>query len=476
MGACGNVIAADTGQWKMKEEDGEELWGITERKINETGNASNNIAVIVRVRPFNGREKALNTYNCIEMKAEDPENHQCWIYDPEEKLKDENAAPSKFRFDYCFDSFKPGAPNFVNQEQVFRAVGLDVLAKAWTGFNACLFAYGQTGSGKTYSVMGYGGDKGIIPRICEALFYFIERTKTPEKFKVDACYLEVYNEMIMDLLVPKQKEAELFILSPKERMKMEDKLKKLIKTNAPEEEIHKIRCMLDPSAAKKDEEANAPKIYEDPVKGVVVGGLKHFAVTSFDDCEKLLDEGLGNRTVGSTAMNASSSRSHCVFTVELTQLEKKASSKITLVDLAGSEKTQTAKTEGQGLLEGININKSLSCLGQCIGALAKAAMKKDAEEAKKTPEQREAEAMAAKEAAEKKRIKEEKAKKKAAAKADSKFGMKTGAPAKSIEKTGDFIPFRDSVLTWILRDSLCGNSKTVMLAALSPAAANYQVE
>jgi kinesin family member 1 len=116
---------------------------------------------------------------------------------------------------------------------------------------------------------------------------------------------------------------------------------------------------------------------------VVVDNLKHFAVSSFADCERLLEEGLANRTVGSTAMNATSSRSHCVFTLELQLKGKRATSKITLVDLAGSEKTQTAKTEGQLLVEGININKSLSCLGQCIAGLAKAAARKDLEDVRK---------------------------------------------------------------------------------------------
>eukprot|EP00615_Pteridomonas_danica_P020278 CAMPEP_0114385292 /NCGR_PEP_ID=MMETSP0102-20121206/5899_1 /TAXON_ID=38822 ORGANISM="Pteridomonas danica, Strain PT" /NCGR_SAMPLE_ID=MMETSP0102 /ASSEMBLY_ACC=CAM_ASM_000212 /LENGTH=136 /DNA_ID=CAMNT_0001541819 /DNA_START=35 /DNA_END=441 /DNA_ORIENTATION=+ len=134
--------------WKMGEEDGEEMWNITEKKMNETGNQSNNIAVVVRVRPFNQREKDLNTYKCIEMKASDPINNQTWISDPSAKP---DVPPTKFRFDYCFDSFDPTASNFINQETVFRAVGLDILAKAWSGYNACLFAYGQTGSGKTYS-------------------------------------------------------------------------------------------------------------------------------------------------------------------------------------------------------------------------------------------------------------------------------------------------------------------------------------
>jgi hypothetical protein len=69
--------------------------------------------------------------------------------------------------------------------------------------------------------------------------------------------------------------------------------------------------MIDPESARKDQEQSMPKVREDPERGVVVDNLKHFAVASFADCERLLDEGLSNRTVGSTAMNASSSRSHC---------------------------------------------------------------------------------------------------------------------------------------------------------------------
>ena len=138
-GACGD-ITADLGQWKMNADDGEELWRKTEEKIsNKNANASNNITVIVRSRPFNKRETDLNTYNCLQMKDSDEANNQCWIFDP--ATKDQaNDAPTKFRFDYCFDSFDPSSANFAGQEPVFRSVGLDVLAKAWTGYNACLFA------------------------------------------------------------------------------------------------------------------------------------------------------------------------------------------------------------------------------------------------------------------------------------------------------------------------------------------------
>jgi hypothetical protein len=128
-------------------EDGEALWARTKAKIDaakaETS-MSNNIVVLTRVRPFNQRERDLNMGVCVEMFATDPASHQCCVTDPASK----GQGPSTFRFDYCFDSFDPNAPTFIDQRTVFESVGLDILAKAWSGYNACLFAYGQTGSGK----------------------------------------------------------------------------------------------------------------------------------------------------------------------------------------------------------------------------------------------------------------------------------------------------------------------------------------
>ena len=116
-------------------------------------------------------------------------------------------------------------------------------------------------------------------------------------------------------------------------------------------------------------------VREDPSKGVVVEGLKTFRVETYEDVERLLEEGLANRTVGSTAMNAQSSRSHSCFTLDI--IQKTAKSRLTLIDLAGSENIKSAETVGERMKEGININKSLSCLGACIGALSKLAAKKD---------------------------------------------------------------------------------------------------
>jgi len=182
----------------------------------------------------------------------------------------------------------------------------------------------------------------------------------------------------------------------------------------------------------------------------------------YSDCNDLLEEGLTNRTTAATAMNSSSSRSHAVFTLEITEKPKDAGdavaqalagggkkskkdenrvTKVTLIDLAGSERSKSADTTGDRLKEGGAINKSLSVLGNVIALLARQA--KDA-------------------------MLEEEAAMAAAESSPMAKGM-----AASMGGPTRHIPFRDSVLTWILRDSLVGNSKTVMLAAISPAAVNF---
>ena len=98
------------------------------------------------------------------------------------------------------------------------------------------------------------------------------------------------------------------ILKPRERIKLETKLKKLRKAGR-DEEADVIRAKLDPEFASKMNSQDLPKIREDPEKGVVVENLKHFGVSNYFDCEALLHEGTSNRTMGSTAMNSNSSRS-----------------------------------------------------------------------------------------------------------------------------------------------------------------------
>uniref|UniRef100_A0A2K5I7W0 plus-end-directed kinesin ATPase n=1 Tax=Colobus angolensis palliatus TaxID=336983 RepID=A0A2K5I7W0_COLAP len=170
------------------------------------------------------------------------------------------------------------------------------------------------------------------------------------------------------------------------------------------------------------------RVREHPLLGPYVEDLSKLAVTSYNDIQDLMDSGNKARTVAATNMNETSSRSHAVFNIIFTQKRHDAEtnittekvSKISLVDLAGSERADSTGAKGTRLKEGANINKSLTTLGKVISALAE---------------------------------------------------MVSG-PNKKKKKT-DFIPYRDSVLTWLLRENLGGNSRTAMVAALSPADINY---
>lgn len=165
------------------------------------------------------------------------------------------------------------------------------------------------------------------------------------------------------------------------------------------------------------------QVRQNPKEGsFFVQNLKRVAVVDYADIERRIEEGTANRTVAATQMNATSSRAHTVVTIVFDQISKnqtgqetKKSSNINLVDLAGSERADSTGATGDRLKEGANINKSLSALGNVISALA-----------------------------------------------DLSMGKKKV-----------LVPYRDSVLTKLLQNALGGNSKTIMIAALSPADINY---
>ncbi|XP_058498542.1 kinesin-like protein KIF1B isoform X3 [Solea solea] len=172
------------------------------------------------------------------------------------------------------------------------------------------------------------------------------------------------------------------------------------------------------------------RVREHPLLGPYVEDLSKLAVTSYTDIADLMDAGNKARTVAATNMNETSSRSHAVFTIVFTQkkhdsetdLSTEKVSKISLVDLAGSERADSTGATGTRLKEGANINKSLTTLGKVISALAE---------------------------------------------------VDNCTSKSKKKKKSDFIPYRDSVLTWLLRENLGGNSRTAMVAALSPADINY---
>jgi hypothetical protein len=256
-------------------------------------------------------------------------------------------------------------------------LGTLVLDNAFQGFNTSLFAYGQTGSGKSYSMVGYGEDKGIIPKVADNIFQRIDTERqngSSTNFSVECTMMEIYNEEIRDLLNPGK--------------------------NPP----------------------NGLKIRDHPKTGPYVEGLTPVLVKNYAEISTLMDKGTATRTVASTNMNKTSSRAHTLFSIIFTQTTDnsgKASqkvSKISLVDLAGSERLNSTGATGQTMKEGININLSLTNLGNCISALAE---------------------------------------------------IGSGKNPKA------FVPYRNSVLTHIMKESLGGNSKTIMIAAISPAAINH---
>ncbi|KKO96998.1 kinesin family member 1/13/14 [Trichoderma harzianum] len=342
-----------------------------------------NVKVVVRVRAFLQRELQRRARCLVEM---DPVSHITTLRAPDEQETSVASSPSKsrkltdksFAFDSSFWSHDPDDKDYANQEDIYNSLGEEFLDHNFEGYHTCIFAYGQTGSGKSYTMMGTPDNPGLIPRTCEDLFERIDAAHNDDSsvaYNVRVSYFEVYNEHVRDLLVP-------------------------VVPNTP---------------------PNYLKIRESPTEGPYVKDLTEVPVRNIHEIMRYIKVGDASRTVASTKMNDTSSRSHAVFTIMLKQIHHdmetdettERSSRIRLVDLAGSERAKTTEATGARLREGSNINKSLATLGRVIAALA-------------GPKQ-----------------------------------LRSG-------KRKDVVPYRDSILTWLLKDSLGGNSKTAMIACVAP--------
>ncbi|XP_065731397.1 kinesin-like protein KIF17 isoform X1 [Phocoena phocoena] len=318
--------------------------------------ASESVKVVVRCRPMNQREWELN---CQPVVTVDSARGQCFIQNPGAV----DQPPKQFTFDgaYYMDHFT---------EQIYNEIAYPLVEGVTEGYNGTIFAYGQTGSGKSFTMQGLPDppcQRGIIPRAFEHIFESVQCAENT-KFLVRASYLEIYNEDVRDLLGTDTKQ------------KLELK--------------------------------------EHSEKGVYVKGLSMHTVHSVAQCERVMETGWKNRSVGYTLMNKDSSRSHSIFTIsiEIYAVDERGkdhlrAGKLNLVDLAGSERQSKTGATGERLKEATKINLSLSALGNVISALVDGRCK--------------------------------------------------------------HIPYRDSKLTRLLQDSLGGNTKTLMVACLSPADNNY---
>lgn len=330
---------------------------------------SENVRVAVRFRPPNKKEEMNSAFLKIDSKQNSVYISQPDLHDKKEPVI------QQFNFDFVFD-------HTTNQEQLFDSVARSAVEWVCEGYNSTIFAYGCTSSGKSYTMFGHeNGNKnlaGIIPRACETLFQIVNNNEDVLEATMKCSFLEIYREHIRDLLASQNSEE---LTSPRER---------------------------------SGSDRNELKIRQNVLKGVYIQGLTEKHVCSPQDILNTIKIGSTQRTVGSTALNSVSSRSHAVLTLNIAQKftdGTETNSRLHLIDLAGSENVGRSEAQGITLSEAQTINKSLSCLGNVIYALT--------------------------------------------------------------EKGREHIPYRDSKLTYLLQDSLGGNSKTIIIATASPAPVCY---
>ncbi|XP_033623203.1 kinesin-like protein KIF19 isoform X2 [Fukomys damarensis] len=282
--------------------------------------------------------------------------------DPDDILRAHRSREKSYLFDVAFDFTS-------TQEMVYQATTKDLIEGVISGYNATVFAYGPTGCGKTYTMLGTDHEPGIYVRTLNDLFRAIEESSSDVEYEVSMSYLEIYNEMIRDLLNPTLGYLEL----------------------------------------------------REDSKGVIqVAGITEVSTINANEVMQLLMKGNQQRTQEPTAANQTSSRSHAVLQVAVRQRSRIKSivqevrlGRLFMIDLAGSERASQTQNRGQRMKEGAHINRSLLALGNCINAL-------------------------------------------------------------SDKGSNKYVNYRDSKLTRLLKDSLGGNSRTVMIAHISPASTAFE--
>ncbi|RKF57764.1 Kinesin-like protein klpA [Golovinomyces cichoracearum] len=342
-------LAKDSKEKLIKEES------LRRNLFNQVQELKGNIRVMCRVRPI---------LSCTEgdaVKIKIPDLHEgakeLELVGKEEKscLGTVTRKVHSFTFDRVF------GPESHNQE-VFEEIS-QLVQSALDGYNVCIFCYGQTGSGKTHTM---SSSDGMIPLATQQIYE--TATSLEAKgwiYKMEGNFVEVYNEEIHDLLCSSREH---------------------------EKKKHEIR-------------------HDDQKKQTIVTGLNTVTLDSPSSVELILKKAAANRSVAATKANERSSRSHSVFMLKLvghnTETSERSEGTLNLVDLAGSERLKHSGAEGDRMKETQSINKSLSCLGDVIGALGQG-------------------------------------------------------------KSGAHIPYRNSKLTYLLQYSLGGNSKSLMFVMASP--------
>ena len=362
----------------------------------------------------------------------------------------------------------------VSQEDVYKDISSHVNATV-RGYNTTVFAYGSTGSGKTYTMTGNSQAPGIIPRAISEIFSIIEATAAKEKdvfFYVRLSYVELYNNTFRNLLEQASKElAEKELEHPLDNGSSEDASASLHSENNNNHASSMSNMLsyadkrgantLSPSLMHPAlQKSTKIEVRESQSAGVFLAGAHlRIPVITAQEAFQLINKGNKNRATGSTQCNDYSSRSHAILTLHVesrvapgTQLRDVLDSismstssspepivfdkpelrlgKMHLVDLAGSERLTMSGAEGDTLLETQSINLSLTAIGDVLAALSRNAS--------------------------------------ILSKSKPLSAAATQAP------TLVPVPYRNSKLTHLLKDSLGGNSKTIMIATVRTHADYYQ--
>ena len=320
------------------------------------------------------------------------------------------------------------------QEEAYDVCCRPMVQHVMSGYNACCFAYGQTGSGKTYTMFGHeSGDwerRGVTPRVVEEIFAAADKRRAEGvRLTVLASFLEIYLDRTRDLGRAYAPGASAGAAKRQGRPQS---------ARPGGNAGGGARAARPSSASGRRQTADEAEylqqdlpLLEDSMGNVAVRDLTVVEVESSEQVMRMIEAGLALRQTHSTSLNDISSRSHTVFRLTVVQQRsgsgrEATSGQLNLVDLAGSERLKKSESTGQRRLEAQAINKSLTHLGKVVLKLA------EAREAQR------------------------------------------GGEAVRGGGLEDHVPYRDSKLTRILKNSLGRNSITVLLAALNPTLANYE--
>ncbi|XP_078263384.1 stAR-related lipid transfer protein 9-like [Rhinoraja longicauda] len=401
-----------------------------------------NVKVAVRVRPLSKRECAEGSSIIVKVDDKVASIRNVRLDPRVDSPGDSRQRNIEFSFDYCYWSVDSDSANFAPQELVYQDLGTSVLSGAIEGYNVCLFAYGQTGSGKTYTMMGTPAAIGLTPRICEGLFSRVDDyQEKPASCTIKVSFLEIYNERVRDLL--KRCEGNKpYTLRVREHPEKGPYVEVLCVESIVLREKFFVR-RFSKTTVISDFHVHL-HVYRN-LK--IAGRLSQHLVSDYKQLLQLLEEGIANRITAATHVHDASSRSHAIFTIHYTQatlennLPSEIVSKINLVDLAGSERADPNYSKDR-ITEGSNINKSLVTLGIVISTLAQNSQISSSCQSINT------------------------------VMSDGDSGSHSSASSGNCRRQY-YVPYRDSVLTWLLKDSLGGNSKTIMIATISPASTSY---